>query len=87
MLGTSSEKLLPLLLVRGRVRAVVHFLPLTVQSKAKQQPGLQLHDGAAWGKHSERQICLCTAVPQQAPVLEIFTELTLINSPDKSIQW
>jgi len=62
------------------------FLPHAVPSKAKERPGLQLHRGAVWGKQSEMQPCFCNAVPQQAPVLEIFTELALINSPDKSIQ-
>ena len=65
---------------------VARFLPHAVRSKAKEQPELQLHHGAAWGKHSETQLCFCSAVPQQAPVLEIFTELFLINFPDKSIQ-
>lgn len=68
------------------VGVVACFLPHAVRSEAREQPGLQLHHGAAWGKHSETQLCFCSAVPQQAPALEIFGELFLINSPDRSVQ-
>lgn len=67
--------------------AVAHLLPHAVRSKAKEQLGLQLQHGGAWGKHSETQFCFYGGVPQQASVLEILTELFRINSPDKSIQW
>lgn len=62
-----------------------HFLPTAVRAGAKERPGLQLHRGAAWGKHPGTQLCFCASARPCSGV--VYTALSYQGlSPDKSIQ-
>lgn len=56
------------------------------QASALTLCGQRQHHCAARGKHPEAHVCSCRAAPQQAPVLEIFTESFLSNSPDLAVR-
>lgn len=87
MPSTSSQELLPLLLGRGRGGSGGMLPPSCCAVKGKRAAGAAAATWWCLGQTFRNTICFYGGVPQQASVLEIFTELFGINFPDKSIQW